>query len=125
MPNSMEINSISKAAKDTILRKTAHALPDRPSASGMKPQDIKKAFYAAITDEEDSIIAEMERIIRECNTIINSIINRAFTHVDNTDNPHNVTKAQIGLGRVDNTSDANKPVSVLQQYVSSTFTQSF
>jgi hypothetical protein len=27
------------------------------------------------------------------------------------DNPHNVTKAQVGLGNADNTSDANKPIS--------------
>ena len=32
-------------------------------------------------------------------------------HISNTSNPHNVTKAQIGLGNVDNTSDASKPVS--------------
>jgi len=31
-----------------------------------------------------------------------------------TDNPHNVTKAQVGLGSVDNTSDTNKPVSTAQ-----------
>ena len=32
-------------------------------------------------------------------------------HVDNLDNPHNVTKNQIGLGSVDNTSDLDKPIS--------------
>ena len=116
MSNNMKINPISKTSKDTILRKTAYALPDRPSANGMKPEDIKRAFYMAITDEEDSIIAELERVINECNEIIEAIVGRSFTHVDNTNNPHNVTKAQIGLGKVDNTSDANKPISVLQQY---------
>lgn len=30
---------------------------------------------------------------------------------NNTTNPHNVTKSQIGLSNVDNTSDANKPIS--------------
>lgn len=29
-------------------------------------------------------------------------------------NPHSVTKAQVGLGNVDNTSDLNKPVSTPQ-----------
>ena len=33
------------------------------------------------------------------------------THVDSTDNPHSVTKDQVGLGDVDNTSDADKPIS--------------
>ena len=36
-------------------------------------------------------------------------------HTSNTNNPHNVTKEQIGLGNVDNTSDTNKPVSSAQQ----------
>lgn len=36
-------------------------------------------------------------------------------HVSSTANPHSVTKAQVGLGSVDNTSDADKPVSTAQQ----------
>lgn len=32
-------------------------------------------------------------------------------HTGNTGNPHGVTAAQVGLGNVNNTSDANKPVS--------------
>lgn len=36
-------------------------------------------------------------------------------HMNATDNPHGVTKAQVGLGNADNTSDANKPVSSAQQ----------
>ena len=41
--------------------------------------------------------------------------NAAYTHTSNTSNPHSVTKSQVGLGNVDNTSDANKPVSTAQQ----------
>ena len=36
------------------------------------------------------------------------------THAERTDNPHKVTKEQVGLGNVDNTSDEEKPVSLLQ-----------
>ena len=40
----------------------------------------------------------------------------AYDHTFNTTtNPHNVTKAQVGLQYADNTSDANKPVSIAQQ----------
>lgn len=35
-------------------------------------------------------------------------------HINNTSNPHKVTKQQVGLGSVDNTSDADKPVSTAQ-----------
>lgn len=37
------------------------------------------------------------------------------THVSNTSNPHSVTKAQVGLSNVDNTSDLNKPISTATQ----------
>lgn len=36
-------------------------------------------------------------------------------HTGNTSNPHTVTAAQVGLGSVNNTSDANKPVSTATQ----------
>lgn len=35
-------------------------------------------------------------------------------HAGNTSNPHNVTKGQVGLPNVDNTSDMDKPVSTAQ-----------
>ena len=38
-----------------------------------------------------------------------------ISHMGNKSNPHSVTKSQVGLGNVDNTSDANKPVSVAQK----------
>ena len=36
-------------------------------------------------------------------------------HINDTDNPHKVTKVQVGLGNVNNTSDKNKPISIPQQ----------
>ena len=41
--------------------------------------------------------------------------NAAYSHSKATGNPHGTTKAQIGLGNVDNTSDANKPISTATQ----------
>ena len=38
-------------------------------------------------------------------------ISTAYNHSQTTGNPHNTTKADIGLGNVDNTSDLNKPIS--------------
>lgn len=37
------------------------------------------------------------------------------SHTSNTSNPHSVTKAQVGLSNVDNTSDVNKPISTATQ----------
>lgn len=36
-------------------------------------------------------------------------------HITDKTNPHEVTKAQVGLGNVDNTSDLNKPISTATQ----------
>lgn len=45
----------------------------------------------------------VQKCISELQTVVKS-------HADNTDNPHGVTKAQVGLGNVDNTADINKKV---------------
>lgn len=37
------------------------------------------------------------------------------SHMSNTSNPHQVSKAQVGLGNVDNTSDLSKPISTATQ----------
>lgn len=54
------------------------------------------------------------------NTVTTSLSKKATktdleSHTGNQSNPHKVTKTQVGLGNVDNTSDANKPVSTAQQ----------
>lgn len=42
---------------------------------------------------------------------INAVQTNLKTHINNKSNPHEVTKDQVGLDQVDNTSDANKPIS--------------
>lgn len=46
---------------------------------------------------------------------INTVQTNLNTHILDKNNPHQVTKAQIGLGNVDNTSDLDKPVSTAVQ----------
>ena len=45
-------------------------------------------------------------------------------HIENFANPHSVTQAQVGLGNVDNTSDADKPISTATQTALDTKIQS-
>ena len=47
-------------------------------------------------------------------TLISGLEDELDTHAANKSNPHAVTKAQVGLGNCDNTSDVNKPVSTAQ-----------
>ena len=46
---------------------------------------------------------------------VDAVEGKADTHIARVDNPHVVTKTQVGLGNVDNTSDINKPISVATQ----------
>jgi hypothetical protein len=48
-------------------------------------------------------------------TGIDAVDNARITHEADQTNPHAVTSVQVGLGNVDNTSDADKPVSTAQQ----------
>ena len=78
---------------------------------------------------EESIINEVSRAQRKEQALQDSIdeeITRAKrvelniqdslnSHVTDYKNPHKVTKAQVGLGDVDNTSDIDKPISDAQQ----------
>lgn len=53
-------------------------------------------------------IANAKKVGTDAQTSIN-------THINNTNNPHNVTKAQVGLDQVNNTSDVDKPISTATQ----------
>ena len=69
--------------------------------------DTLKEIASWINDNPNSATA-MQKQITENKSAID-------THIKNTDNPHNVTKTQIGLSNVDNTSDADKPISTATQ----------
>ena len=50
-----------------------------------------------------------EHVLLKCNNYVST---EAFnSHAENTGNPHVVNAEQIGLGKVDNTSDMEKPIS--------------
>jgi hypothetical protein len=53
--------------------------------------------------------------LNELKAVINALETALAAHEALTNNPHTVTKTQVGLSNVDNTSDADKPVSTAQQ----------
>lgn len=63
-------------------------------------------------DTDKPVSDATQALIDSTKNELNSSIS---SHVENKDNPHDVTKAQVGLDQVDNTSDLNKPVSTAQQ----------
>lgn len=49
------------------------------------------------------------------NGTMQTVVEALALHEARNDNPHGVTKAQVGLGNVDNTADIDKPVSTATQ----------
>ena len=70
--------------------------------------DVNKPISTAQQAALDKVKLELDSKINEVTTATNN-------HIANFENPHKVTKAQVGLDQVDNTSDLNKPVSTAQQ----------
>jgi len=64
------INKTTENTKMAILRKTPFAHGTRPSDDGMPAAQVKKMFYTALADEENSILSEMERMREEANADI-------------------------------------------------------
>lgn len=70
------------------------------------------------TNAINSLRTELKTYIDEAvgntDTDLTALETKVNQHIANKSNPHGVTKAQVGLGNADNTSDANKPVSTAQ-----------
>lgn len=89
-------------------------IPDRTGNAGkfLQTPDGDKMSW------EDVEISDVTGLQTELNGLQGQITtnkNTMDSHISNTNNPHNVTKAQVGLGNVDNTSDLNKPISTATQ----------
>lgn len=72
--------------------------------------DIIKALNEAKAYTDAAKIA-LEKLIQDSDKIIKESLD---AHIGNKSNPHNVTKAQIGLGNVQNLAPADMPVSTAQ-----------
>ena len=59
----------------------------------------------------EGLISDEAATRAQADTTVNAKID---SHIGNKSNPHGVTQAQVGLGNVNNTSDADKPVSTAQ-----------
>nr|UWF99075.1 MAG: chaperone of endosialidase [Bacteriophage sp.] len=69
--------------------------------------DAINALRTELKTYVDDLIADTGSDVTALETKINN-------HIANKSNPHTVNKTQVGLGNVNNTSDANKPVSTAQ-----------
>ena len=112
---------------ENIIAKESPAVGDvwnSTTANGVYPKGTNYAWngteWDALGGEVDLSAYQVKAItVGETSTTVEAAINAnktaIDTHVAKQDNPHNVTAAQVGLGNVDNTADADKPVSTAQQ----------
>lgn len=56
----------------------------------------------------------VDDLIADTGPDVTALETKVNNHIANKSNPHTVTKTQVGLGNVNNTSDADKPVSTAQ-----------
>ena len=117
------ISNLTKAALDGKVNNTVtvngHALSGNitvtkgdiglGSVENLAPTDypVSKATQTALDGKVDKVKGSV--LITEID------LTNLKAHTTNKENPHGVTKEQVGLGNVDNTSDANKPISTATQ----------
>lgn len=76
------------------------------------------AKNSRLKDQDGNIIypiTKAENIIYSNGNNVYEQLGIAVSHATNISNPHSVTKEQLGLGNVDNTSDLDKPISNVTQ----------
>ena len=56
----------------------------------------------------------VDDLIADTGSDVTALETKVNNHIANKSNPHTVNKTQVGLGNVNNTSDANKPISTAQ-----------
>lgn len=67
------------------------------------------------SDIGDGLLRSQDIVNAEVTAAVDVVAGDLQDHIEDVSNPHAVTKSQVGLGNVDNTSDADKPVSTATQ----------
>lgn len=127
-----EAIATAKTELTTIINKE---ISDRKAADSANFKELEDAMNAVIDnlevriqDTDGNLAKEVENRKGEINRVEKLISDETATraqadtnvnarvdsHITNKSNPHGVTKAQVGLGNVNNTSDTDKPVSTAQ-----------
>lgn len=107
---SSELAAATSAAEAKQYRDEAEEFVNIPQATETKAGIAAIATTADIssgTDNSKIVTPQKLKAVSDSKASLSDL----NSHTNNKSNPHGVTKAQIGLSNVDNTSDANKPIS--------------
>lgn len=131
----LDRNAAIRVAQDALQANITKEVTDRKNADNTLKTTLEKAIADAKTELETADATLQGNITKEVNdrkgeiTRVEKLITdeaatraqadidvneKVDLHIANKSNPHGVTKAQVGLGNVNNTSDADKPVSTAQ-----------
>lgn len=131
----LDRNAAIKVAQDALQANITKEVTDRKNADDTLKTTLEEAIADAKTELETADATLQGNITKEVNdrkgeiTRIEKLITdeaatraqadidvneKVDLHIANKSNPHGVTKAQVGLANVNNTSDADKPVSTAQ-----------
>lgn len=80
--------------------------------SGITSQKVTN--YDNYETTKQDVLSEAQQEVLDSG-ITSTKVGNYDSHIANKNNPHEVTKTQVGLGNVDNTSDLNKPISTATQ----------
>ena len=124
--NQEVINTINKKADktyvDSEILDTTNTLNAAIEAERTRATGVENTITVTINDEtaravlaEDNLKKKIEAETTRATSAEQQLNTALTSHTNNKNNPHTVTKAQVGLGNCDNTSDANKPISTATQ----------
>lgn len=109
--DSIEALLVKKITSDTVLEiRTVNDTALEFTTDGENWHPVSSAGLVEWGDVIGDIAnqADLQLLFDNLTDLINN-------HINDVDNPHQVTKAQLDLGNVNNTADVDKPVSDLQQ----------
>lgn len=86
-------------------------------------QKLTAGDHISLVNDTIGVIVDNELSDESSHPVENQVVKAALdanssaieTHIADKDNPHEVTKSQVGLGNVDNTADLDKPISTATQ----------
>ena len=77
--------------------------------------DSHLSEYTSYKNQVSTDIANIRRMAEDATGVSTSLEEQLGTHINNTNNPHNVSKAQLNIENIDNTADIDKPLSTAQK----------
>ena len=69
------INKVTEETRKKILNKSAYGMPNNPSELGWSAEKIKRNLHSGFTDNENSVLSEIDRLAEEINSELTDIGN--------------------------------------------------